>query len=122
MAVHPRVLFVLTLTNGRPLVAGHGTAADAMIGLAGGTNVATGFDGYKAMTDEAIVAAAPEVVVSMRDGPGNLTADDVFQSPAFSTTPAALRRRFVALDGAGLLAFGPRTPSIARELMERLSR
>lgn len=120
--VRPRVLFVLALTNGRPLVAGRGTAADAMIALAGGLNVAGDFSGYKPLTDEAIIDASPEVVVTMENGPESPTADRVFALPAFVSSPAARDRRLVAVDGADMLAFGPRTPSIARELMGRLDR
>src|ERR1700678_899375 len=36
----PRVLFILSLQNGRPMVGGRGTAADAIIRLAGGANEA----------------------------------------------------------------------------------
>ena len=53
-----RVLFVLALQNGRHLVGGRGTAADAIIGLAGGINAAGTIEGYKPMTDEAVIAAA----------------------------------------------------------------
>lgn len=121
-STHPRVLFLLSAANGRPVVAGRDTAADAMIALAGATNVAGDFTGYKPLTDEAIVDAAPEVVVTMENGPESLTAEKVFALPAFSTTPAARDRRLIAVDGADLLAFGPRTPAIARELMDRLAR
>lgn len=117
---HPRVLFLLGLTNGRPSVAGRGTAADAMIALAGGVNVGAGFEGYKPLTDEAVIDAAPDVVVVMDGGPERLDADRVFALPAFAGTPAARDRRFIAMDGADLVAFGPRTPAIARRLMDRI--
>lgn len=113
----PRVLFVLALSGGRPLVGGRGTAADAMIALAGGLNVADAFEGYKPLTDEAIVDAAPDVVVTMANGPEPLAAERLFAMPAFAATPAARDRRLVTMDGGDLLAFGPRTPAIARRLM-----
>lgn len=117
----PRVLFVLALTNGRPLVAGRATAADAMIDLAGGLNVACDFTGYKPLTDEAIIDAAPDVVVTMENGPESPTAEKIFALPAFALTPAARERRLIAVDGADLLAFGPRTPAIAAALMARFA-
>jgi iron complex transport system substrate-binding protein len=46
----PRVLFILSLQNGRPMLGGRGTAADAMIRLAGGANAADAIEGYKPMT------------------------------------------------------------------------
>src|SRR4051794_13330334 len=42
-----RVMFVLSLTNGRPLVAGRNTAADGIITLAGAENAVSGYEGYK---------------------------------------------------------------------------
>lgn len=116
----PRAMFVLTFQNGRPLVAGRGTAADALLRLAGAKNVADGFDGYKPMTDEAVIAAAPEVVVTTPEGPGGVTAERLFGAPSFSGTPAAKAKRLVALDARAALAFGPRTPAIAEELLERM--
>lgn len=116
----PRAMFVLTFQNGRPLVAGRGTAADAMLRLAGATNVAAGFDGYKPMTDEAVIEAAPDVVVTTVDGPGGVARESLFAAPAFAGTPAAKERRLVTIETPAALAFGPRTPEIAEDLLNRL--
>jgi iron complex transport system substrate-binding protein len=113
---HTRVLFIIALQSGRPLVAGNDTAADAMIKLAGGVNVASGFAGYKQMGDESIIAASPDVIVMMANGKAPL-ADTVLGLPPFKTTPAAAQRRLVALDGLYLLGFGPRTPQAATALL-----
>jgi iron complex transport system substrate-binding protein len=110
-----RVLLVLAIPDGRPLVAGRGTAADAMIRLAGGVNVSA-FQGYKQMIDEAIVAAAPDVIVLMGNGK-QPSADEIFAMAAFAMTPAAKERRLVMMDGLALLGFGPRTPDAAKELL-----
>lgn len=115
-----RAIFVLALQNGRPLVAGRGTAADGILRLAGADNVASGFDGYKPMTDEAIIAAAPDVVVMMDREGHRANADEVFAAPALAATPAAARRALVAMEGLYLLGFGPRTPDAARDLMRAL--
>jgi iron complex transport system substrate-binding protein len=108
-----RALFVLTLQGGRPLVAGTKTAADGMIALAGATNVGAGFEAYKAMTDEAIIAAAPDVVVMMANGGARTAPETVFALPALAATPASANRRLVSADGLWLLGFGPRTPEAA---------
>ena len=42
--------------------------ADAMIRLAGGANAAEEIEGYKPMTDEGIIAAAPDVILKMNNG------------------------------------------------------
>jgi iron complex transport system substrate-binding protein len=110
-----RVLFVMSFQNGRPLVAGRGTAADAIIRLAGAVNAAEGLQGYKAMTDEAVVADAPDAILTMRQGPVASEAA-IFSAPSFAATPAARHKRLIAMDGLYLLGFGPRTPQAVRDL------
>jgi iron complex transport system substrate-binding protein len=116
----PRVLFILSLQNGRPMVGGRGTAADAIIGLAGGVNAADAIEGYKPMTDEGVIAAAPDVILKMNNGNMVGGKDDIFSLPAFSATPAAANRALIGMDGLYLLGFGPRTPDAARDLMAAL--
>src|SRR5919108_1229336 len=55
-----KVLFILSFTNGRPMVAGRATAADGIIRLAGASNAITEYDGYKLISDEAVIAARPD--------------------------------------------------------------
>src|SRR3546814_16200833 len=70
IADRKRVLFVLSLTDGRPMGAGQDTAADAIITLAGGENALQGVSGYKPVSAEAIAATAPDVVLMMRRSDG----------------------------------------------------
>lgn len=105
-----KVMFVLSAQGGRLLAAGSGTAADAMLRLAGAENVMAGFEGYKPVSDEAVVAAAPEVVVMMDRGDHSTPdAATLFALPALAATPAAETRALVQMDGLFLLGFGPRT-------------
>lgn len=111
-----RVMFVMSFLNGRAMVAGQKTAANEIIKMAGGVNAVDGFDGYKPVNDEAIVAAKPDVVLTMERGREQLDAATVFANPAFALTPAAAKKSFVAMDGLYLLGFGPRTAAAARDL------
>ena len=61
-----KALFVLAVQNGRAMVGGRNTSADAILTFAGATNVAAEAVGFKPLPDEAIVALAPEVIVAMR--------------------------------------------------------
>lgn len=115
-----RVMFVMSFLNGRAMVAGRKTAADAIIGLSGGINAVGDFEGYKPVNDEAIVAAKPDVILTMRRGKEDLDADAVFANPAFALTPAAANKSFIAMDGLYLLGFGPRTASAAHDLALQL--
>lgn len=117
MKARPRVLFILSLQGGRVMAAGTGNAADAMISLAGGRNAITGFSGYKTLTDEAVIGAAPDVILMMdRGGDHGAALDDILGHPALALTPAAARRQVVRMNGLYLLGFGPRTGAAALEL------
>ncbi len=117
-----RVLFLISLQGGRPMAAGSGTAAAAMIGLSGATNAAEGFEGYKPLTDEAVAASRPDVVLMMERAGASMTPEALFALPAFARTPAASRKALVVMDGLYLLGFGPRTPDAIRDLRAALSR
>ncbi|MCW1932037.1 heme/hemin ABC transporter substrate-binding protein [Pararhodobacter zhoushanensis] len=114
-------IFVLSAAGGRVLASGQGTAAEGILELAGAQNAITGFDGYRQMTDEAIIAAAPQAIVMMdRSGDHALSDADILAHPALGLTPAAEAGRIIRLDGAFLLGFGPRTPEAAQALMDAL--
>ncbi|OOY18757.1 hemin ABC transporter substrate-binding protein [Thioclava sp. DLFJ5-1] len=117
VATPKRVLFVLSLQNGRVMAGGEGSSAEAIIELAGGVNAATGFAGYKPVTDEAILAADPDVILTMdREGEMAVTERDILAHPALGQTRAARKGALVAMDGMLLLGFGPRTPQAAQAL------
>ncbi|MEO1948704.1 MULTISPECIES: hemin ABC transporter substrate-binding protein [unclassified Thioclava] len=117
VATPKRVLFVLSLQNGRVMAGGEGSSAEAIIELAGGANAATGFAGYKPVTDEAILAADPDVILTMdREGEMAVTERDILAHPALGQTRAARGGALVAMDGMLLLGFGPRTPQAAQAL------
>ncbi|MBL4916910.1 heme/hemin ABC transporter substrate-binding protein [Szabonella alba] len=115
------VLFVLSLTAGRVTAGGAGSAAEGIIELAGGRNAAQGFDGWKQMTDEAVIASAPDVILMMeREGDLAVTDADVLAHPALSLTPAAKTGRILRMDGMLVLGFGPRTPEAAATLHDAI--
>lgn len=116
-----RVLFILSLQGGRVMAGGEGTEAEGIIRLAGGINAATGFQGYKPMTDEAVLTSQPDVILMMdREGELSISDADVLAQPALSQTPAAGAAAILRMDGMLLLGFGPRTPEAALALHDAL--
>jgi iron complex transport system substrate-binding protein len=115
-----RVLFLLSFMNGRPRVAGRATAADGIIRLAGAVNAVTEYEAYKLVSDEALIAAQPDVVLAIQRDSHPLDAKTVFSHAAFMTTPAAARQDLVSMGGLYLLGFGPRTALAARDLATTL--
>lgn len=115
-----RVLFVLSLQDGKIQAAGQGTSADAIITLAGGRNALGTIKGYKAVTPEALIEAKPDVILMMARGNHKVSADEVFANPALALTPAATTKAFIPMDGLYLLGFGPRTADAIRDLSRAL--
>lgn len=119
----PRVLFVLSHT-GSPLVSGEGTAAHAVLTMAGARNALSGFQGYRPMTAESMAMAAPDVVLMTTQGVEALGGEArLWQRPDLALTPAYRRRERGGLlhwDALALLGFGPRHPQTVAQLHERL--
>lgn len=115
-----RVLFVLSLTNGRVMAGGRETEAAEIIRLAGAVNAAEGITGYKPLTDEAVIGARPDVVLVMQSGNHGVKTEYIFALPAFQSTPAAASKSLIRMDGLLLLGFGPRTPAAAQALAAQL--
>ncbi|GEL49771.1 hemin ABC transporter substrate-binding protein [Acetobacter tropicalis] len=115
-----KVLFVMSMQNGRPMVAGTGTAADSMIKLTGCVNAAGSMHGYKMLNDEALIPMAPQVVLLMAQSASRIQSE-LLGSVAFQQTPAGQSKGFVPMEGGRMLGFGPDTPHVALELSRRLS-
>jgi iron complex transport system substrate-binding protein len=117
IAERKRVLFVLSLQGGKILASGEGTAAAGILKLAGAENAVGGFNGYRQLTDEAVIEARPDVVLVMaREGDFAIPRDDLIAHPAIAATPAGENGAVIAMDGLYLLGFGPRTAQAARDL------
>jgi iron complex transport system substrate-binding protein len=116
-----KVLFVLSFSNGRVMAGGADTEAGAIIAMAGGINAAPTINGYKPLSDEAVIAAQPEVILSMAAGGDHqIKAEQIFALPSMQTTPAAADKALISMDGLLLLGFGPRTPDAARALAAKI--
>ena len=117
----PRVLFILGHSPNSTMIAGRDTSADAMIRLAGGVNALAATSGYKPLTAEAAVAAAPDVILITSQGL-NVAGGDaaLWGKPGLALTPAAKQKKLVHLDALYLLGFGPRLPQAVRDLALKL--
>ncbi|GAA3121819.1 heme/hemin ABC transporter substrate-binding protein [Streptosporangium carneum] len=91
---------------------GAGTRADAMIAAAGAEDAGTaaGVKGYKPITAEAMVKAAPDHILVMSMGLESVGGvEELLKLPGVAETPAGKNRRVVSLDDLELLGMGPRT-------------
>ncbi|MCU1513212.1 MAG: uncharacterized protein JWO10_302, partial [Microbacteriaceae bacterium] len=112
-----RMLFLYIRGNsGIYYLFGHESGADELITGLGGIDVATqiGWSGMKPMTDEAMVAANPDLILVMTDGiesTGGVTGL-LAARPAIALTAAGEHRRFVDMADGEVLGFGPRTADV----------
>tara|TARA_R110002020_G_scaffold58372_4_gene160065 strand:+ start:27468 stop:28346 length:879 start_codon:yes stop_codon:yes gene_type:complete len=115
-----KVLFLLSVQGGRLMASGANTHADGIIRLAGGVNALSGFDGYKEVSNEAVIEAAPDLILRMRGGRDPSSDAEVLSNPTIAATPAGKAGRVIGMDGLFILGYGPRTAEAARELGEAL--
>lgn len=117
----PSVLFLISAGRGAPMASGENTAAAAVIALAKGRNAVTGYEGYKPLSAEAAIAAAPDALLLPAHAVEALGGvEQVLARPEIAATPAGRAGRVIVMDGLKLLGFGPRTPEAVAELARAL--
>ena len=116
----PKALFILGMGGNRLTVGGAGTAANAVLEMAGAQNIAKDLEGYKPFSPELVVATPPDVVVMMVNGGHEAAVAKLYENAALAATPAAKNKAVFPVDGAALLSFGTRTLDQAVMLAEKL--
>ncbi|GIU49444.1 hemin ABC transporter substrate-binding protein [Shewanella sp. KT0246] len=101
----PKVLFLLLQQDRPARVGGNNTAADIIINLAGGQNIA-GFDGYKSVSQEGILALQPDVILISNRSEVDST-DPVSEllkaMPLLEHTPAGEHKHIKSLPSQALI-------------------
>jgi iron complex transport system permease protein len=106
-----RVLFILSHGGMNTMVAGQKTAADGAIQAAGLQNAMQGFDHYRSMSQEGVIASLPDLVVISADGLKGMGGEaGLWKLPGLAQTPAGRHKQLLVIDDMALLGFGPRTP------------
>ncbi|GKX63770.1 hemin ABC transporter substrate-binding protein [Pragia fontium] len=112
-----KVLFVMNYSGATPMAAGQHTAADAIITIAGGSNAMQGFKKYRPLSQEGIIAAAPDLLLITTAGYASLGGEEgIWQLPGLNQTPAGKNKRLLVIDDLALLGFSLKTPSAIAEL------
>ncbi|WP_341911873.1 ABC transporter substrate-binding protein [Ferrovibrio terrae] len=113
----PRVLFVMSTSNGNILAAGQETAADAMLRLAGAENVIRDYKNFKPLNAEAALAADPDAILLPGHSFEALGGKaGVAKLPALAATAAGRAGRIHAMDTLYMLGLGPRIAHATRDL------
>ncbi|CQJ48286.1 heme/hemin ABC transporter substrate-binding protein [Yersinia rohdei] len=112
-----KVLFVMSHGGLTPMAAGQNTAADAMIRAAGGSNAMQGFSRYRPLSQEGVIASAPDLLLITSDGVRALGGNEgIWKLPGLALTPAGKNKRLLVVDDMALLGFGLETPQVLAQL------
>jgi iron complex transport system substrate-binding protein len=112
-----RVIFLyLRGGSGITYLFGSESGADVLIDALAGVDVATevGWTGMRPVTDEALIAADPDLILVMTDGLASVGGVDglLEAKPALALTGAGEHRRVVDMADGDILSFGPRSAAV----------
>ena len=119
----PGVVFLYGRGGGTLMIGGRGTTAEYMIELAGCTNLAQDFEGYKPYSSEVFATLDPDFVLMMSHGlesVGGVSA--ILDTPGVKLTRVNTEDRIIHIEDLKLLGFGPRMGEGALELFEATRR
>lgn len=116
-------IFLFARGGGSVAAAGGGTAADALLEMAGASNAfGASYRGYRPVAAEAMIAAAPRVLVTTTHAAATMGgAEGALRLPGVAMTPAGRSGRVVVLDNLLALGFGPRLGEAVRALARELA-
>ncbi|MGA9869819.1 MAG: ABC transporter substrate-binding protein [Rhodococcus sp. (in: high G+C Gram-positive bacteria)] len=104
------------------MLAGPGSGADELIEALGGEDAGTASgltEQFVPITSEALIAAAPDVILMMTGGLESIGGiDELGQVPGIAQTPAGQNRRIVDMADGVVLSFGPNTGKVVNALAE----
>ena len=125
VGARPRIVF-LYLRGGAGVyyLFGAKYGADQLIEALGGVDVAAemGINDMAPLTDEAMLAADPDVLLVMSDGLESVGGVDglLDLSPAIALTSAGQNRRVIDMNDREILGFGPRSAAVLEALAAAL--
>lgn len=118
-----KVLFILSHGGMTPMAAGQDTAADAIIKASGAQNAMQGFSRYRPLSQEGVVASAPDLILLTTDGFKTLgNVNKVWELPGMALTPAAKNKQILVVDDMALLGFSLKTPEALAALRQAAER
>jgi len=114
-----KALYIMANHGMQSLIAGKETAADIALRSAGLTNVMGQVPHYQQMSQEGVIAAAPEVIIIDQHALQQMGgASQLWKLPGLALTPAGKARRVVVIDQMALLGFGIDTPQAILKLRQ----
>ena len=116
-----RVILILSMQGTSPIVAGLGTSGDGFIKMTGAINVFESFEGWKPVSEEAIIESDPDYfIIPSRDMHKNSDVKSLTSNPIFKNTKAGYEENFIFEDSMSMLGFGPRTIFTALKIAKEM--
>ncbi|MEU1981454.1 ABC transporter substrate-binding protein [Nocardia sp. NPDC019395] len=119
-----RIAFLYLRSSAITMLAGPGSGADALIAALGARDAgqeAGVTEPFTAITSEAMIAAAPDVLLVMTDGMKSVGGvDGILQIPGIAQTPAGRNKRIVDMSDSVVLSFGPNTGRVITALSDAI--
>lgn len=118
----PKIAFLYLRSSAITMIAGPGSGADSLVTAIGGIDAGTASgvkEPFTAITSEAMIAAAPDVLLVMSDGLKSVGGvDGLVKVPGIAQTPAGRNHRVVDMADAVVLSFGPNTGRVITALAD----
>lgn len=115
-----KIGFVYLRSTAITMLAGPGSGADSLVAALGGVDAGTAAgltEPFTTITSEAMISAAPDVLLVMSDGLKSVGGVDGLEKvPGVAQTPAGRDHRVVDMSDAVLLSFGPETGHVLEAL------
>ncbi len=119
-----KIGFVYLRSTAITMLAGPGSGADSLITALGGVDAGTAAgltEPFTTITSEAMIGAAPDVLLVMTDGLKSVGGVDGLEKvPGVAQTPAGRNHRIVDMSDAVLLSFGPETGHVLAALSKAI--
>ncbi|EMI5489601.1 hemin ABC transporter substrate-binding protein [Providencia stuartii] len=119
--IDKKVLFIMSHGGVLPLAAGQQTAADSLIKATGAKNAMSGFNSYRPLSQEGVIASQPDLIIVTQEGIKSLGGKErVWKLPGVAMTPAAKNKALIVVDDMGMLGFSLGTPEVMLQIREAL--
>ena len=118
-ADRPRAVFLYVRGKSVYYWFGEGSGADSLIQSLSMVDVAAevGFKGMSPTNAEALIKAAPDIIITMTLGIASTGGiDEVLALPGIAETPAGKNRRVIDMSDYEVMSFGPRTAEVLAAL------
>ncbi|MCG8710092.1 hemin ABC transporter substrate-binding protein [Brenneria sp. 4F2] len=114
-----KALFVLSHGGMTAMAAGKNTPADTIIRQVGLTNAMQSIERYQPLSQEGVVASAPDLLLISTQGLKSLGGEaQIWKLPGLAFTPAGKNQRLLVVDDMAMLGFTLETPALMATLRQ----